>query len=1317
MAGRDINIDNINIQVAATDSASQTIDAVIGKVNELKDSLKNTPTIKFSAKGLEGIKNSLGGISKGDAGKVKSLASALGRLSEVKIPASIGNNLKRIAVGLSQVTAAANGADIGAISSTVQNVASAATVSKAGNVADQPAQEMQGTAESTEDAANEMGRYASEADRGAKNTADIKKHADGVDKNVKKASDKAKSLTGHFKKSHGALSRLLTMVKRRVLYRAINAVISGITNGIKTGINNLYQYSKLMNGTFAKSMDTLSTESLYLKNSLGAAFAPLIEVATPYIQMVIDKFVDLLDIINQVVSRLQGKDTWTHAVKVQKEYAEASNKSTKANKELKKSILGLDEINALQDNSNNDTSSSKTSDPGYETMFVTEKMDTKKIDGIIKKLTTIWNIVKWIGIAFLGWKIAKGVGSVLGTVGSLFGMGGGASAGGGGFLAGLGKFAATIGVLTGIISALGALTLIDGFTQVLNAGAEVFVTLFKTVGRAVGAIIEGFITQISEGFPIIAENISQFMINLQPFIEGCKKIDNQTLTAVATLSDAIITLTAANFLNAIVNFITLGTSWATFGMNIVTLGGYIKQFGAAVEGISVDEVTAGANAIKALAIAASFIPNSGGFIGDIVGNNDIGEWAVQLPVAGAGLRDFSLNLDGVKPELITAGADAIKTLAEASKTIPNSGGFLGLLVGNNDIGEWTEQLPTAATGIKNFTLNLDGFKSELVEPGANAIVKLADAANKIPNSGGFLGKLVGNNDIGAWSLQLPIAGTGLKKFSENVDGMKPELVNSGAKAIKTLAKVASSIPNSGGFITLIVGDNDMGKWSESLPKVGEGLSGFSDKLTNMNADLVLAGAKALKWIAEAASMIPDSNGIFQIFSGSVDLDKWANNLPKLGVGLQGFSDSITGMSVPNVNTACECLKLITAAAKTIPNAGGMSSWFAGENNIDTFGQWLGKGRDGNAGFGVNLKKFSDDTAGIVKDNVSIAMDSLNLITDAVKKIPNAGGMSSWFAGENNIDTFGQWLGYGRDGNKGFGKNLKQFSDDATGIKLETVQTAMDSLLAITDAVKTIPNAGGMASWFAGENNIDTFGQWLGYGRNGNHGFGANLKKFFTDTDGISSTRGEELNTVLTDIIDWATQIKTNVDTHKIGLFGTALFNFASNVSVFAQSTTAVDSAFTIMFNRLLTKFETFSNRIRDGLNSLMQDMANSISSFTVSGDNSVSFNTVPTNIIVPKFYATGGFPRQGEMFVANESGAELVGQIGNRTAVANSQQIVEGIKLGVQSANDESNQLLREQNNLLASLLAKDSNVRVSDIITGLRQYNRRVGKTVIEVK
>ena len=75
-------------------------------------------------------------------------------------------------------------------------------------------------------------------------------------------------------------------------------------------------------------------------------------------------------------------------------------------------------------------------------------------------------------------------------------------------------------------------------------------------------------------------------------------------------------------------------------------------------------------------------------------------------------------------------------------------------------------------------------------------------------------------------------------------------------------------------------------------------------------------------------------------------------------------------------------------------------------------------------------------------------------------------------------------------------------------------------------------------------------------------------------------------------------------------------------------------------------------------------------------------------------YASGGYPTRGDYFLANENGKpEYVGSIGNRTAVANQNQIVQGISYGVAMANSEQNALLRAQNDLLMRILSKGTDV------------------------
>lgn len=120
---------------------------------------------------------------------------------------------------------------------------------------------------------------------------------------------------------------------------------------------------------------------------------------------------------------------------------------------------------------------------------------------------------------------------------------------------------------------------------------------------------------------------------------------------------------------------------------------------------------------------------------------------------------------------------------------------------------------------------------------------------------------------------------------------------------------------------------------------------------------------------------------------------------------------------------------------------------------------------------------------------------------------------------------------------------------------------------------------------------------------------------------------------------------------------------------------------------------TLFNKFIDWVNEKMHFEWDPITIFgiTVVPGGSVQLFTIPH---IPML-AEGGFPDMGQMFIANEAGPELVGTIGRRTAVVNNDQIVASVAGGVAEANESQNALLREQNELLRAILAKDTSTKL----------------------
>lgn len=213
---------------------------------------------------------------------------------------------------------------------------------------------------------------------------------------------------------------LLTVVTYGSIYRIISLFKTGLTDGL----DNLYQYSLITGNQFAASMDRAATSLLYLKNSIGAAAAPLVNALAPALDFVVDKVVTLLNRFNQLVSALSGKTTYTKAIKQQTRYADAvkdnadaADDAKKKNDALKRSLTSFDEIHALDDNSSNDSTSKKndgsgTETPDYGGMFTEEKIDGGIAD-FAKSLKDTINKGDWQG---LGKMLADKVNSTIDAV-------------------------------------------------------------------------------------------------------------------------------------------------------------------------------------------------------------------------------------------------------------------------------------------------------------------------------------------------------------------------------------------------------------------------------------------------------------------------------------------------------------------------------------------------------------------------------------------------------------------------------------------------------------------------------------------------------------------------------------------------------------------------------------------------------------------------------------------------------------------------------------------------------------------------------------
>lgn len=131
-------------------------------------------------------------------------------------------------------------------------------------------------------------------------------------------------------------------------------------------------------------------------------------------------------------------------------------------------------------------------------------------------------------------------------------------------------------------------------------------------------------------------------------------------------------------------------------------------------------------------------------------------------------------------------------------------------------------------------------------------------------------------------------------------------------------------------------------------------------------------------------------------------------------------------------------------------------------------------------------------------------------------------------------------------------------------------------------------------------------------------------------------------------------------------------------SAFEKAATKIKRSFETAFNGIKTVVKSIFNGIlgiiENAINGVIRMINRLIEGFNsivkaaswITGDKWNGISKIK-KVNLTK-YASGGFPDEGELFIAREAGAEMVGSIGRRAAVANNDQIVEAISAGVYQA-------------------------------------------------
>lgn len=511
--------------------------------------------------------------------------------------------------------------------------------------------------------------------------------------------------------------------------------------------------------------------------------------------------------------------------------------------------------------------------------------------------------------------------------------------------------------LVAVLTALGALYEIPGLSDLIDSGSEFLSAIGGAIGGFVGSIVGGFAEGLSSGLPGIGQNLSDFITNSQTFFDAMDDMTETRMKAVGSLVTALLDFTKAELIDGVARWFGGGIDLVAFGEQLSLFAPYLKQFAEATEGIDDTSITVAANAAGMIAAFAKDIPNEGGLLSFIMGDNDLETFGSHLVAFGPNLKQFAEDVKGLDPDA--------------------------------------------------------------VENAANIADMIIGFAKEVPNEGGLLAKIVGDNDLETFGQNIVKFGPNLKQFAEDVDGLKSTAVETASTAAGMIVAFAKEIPNQGGLLSWIVGDNKIDTFGEDLLAFGKGLKGYSDQVVLLNAEKITDSITLAEDLIDLGDKAPGADTTWNLNSLGGRLGGGEGYGTSFGEQMLTYSGYVESCNWGKINSATSAIKLLVDKLVEVSPEGPEAMKSFGEGlvaisnfTVDEFVNAIGNAKTAIETAGTNMMEsfligLGKDTAPTSSEAYTIIVDILDAIGSAIADDTYLESISS--SGSGIIESLGNGL--------------------------------------------------------------------------------------------------------------------------------------------------------------------------------------------------------------------------------------------------------------------------------------------------------------------
>lgn len=520
--------------------------------------------------------------------------------------------------------------------------------------------------------------------------------------------------------------------------------------------------------------------------------------------------------------------------------------------------------------------------------------------------------------------------------------------GGAAAFVGIGALVTLIAAVGGLMIAIGALN--DEFPAVadfVHNSIPILQDMGEGLGNFIGGLVGGVVAGAIDSLAGIGTSLSTFMENLQPFIEKVSAIDPDAMAGGEALAKMLLTLTAAELVSGLSKFLgvkdlgNLGSQLSDFGDAIIAFSDKLNN-GDCINDKAVQKA---AKAGEMMAKLQSSLYGTGGLKQDIFGEKDLGDFGSQMSKFADGIIAFATKVEAadINQDSVDAAAYAGETMATLQSKIKSQNGALQDIFGEQDLGNFGQQMSEFADGIVNFDKKLkanNGISSDLADQATYAGNTMAALQDNITPVKGVVQFFAGTSDLATFGTQIAAYGNALGNFSKILrENPVDTTTTATAKECGLLmVELQNSLPES----HLFDGKMDLDDFGMKLTSFGKYLGMFSNMTAEMDVSNLTTVSMAAKRLGEMAQSISTVD--------QTKIDEF--DFEGIGNSIKTFCDSFDNVDASKVETA---INSINKLVNTIKSMDGLNT-----NGVNTFKGIL----NSLSGDAVNLKgignSFSDD---------------------------------------------------------------------------------------------------------------------------------------------------------------------------------------------------------------------------------------------------------------------------------------------------------------------------------------------------------------------